>query len=70
MIKQLKKIKRKVVTFFQTPQEKRHALVGPAKLWKMKQDFQINFLKSKGLQAQSKINGYWLWNVKRGNSSN
>ena len=46
MIKQLKKIKRKVVTFFQTPQEKRHALVGPAKLWKMKQDFQINFLKS------------------------
>tara|TARA_B110000438_G_C15638292_1_gene574126 strand:+ start:110 stop:781 length:672 start_codon:yes stop_codon:yes gene_type:complete len=55
MIKQLKKIKRKIVTFFQTPQEKRHALVGPAKLWKMKQDFQINFLKSKGLQPNQKL---------------
>ena len=55
MIKQLKQVKRKIVTFFQTPQEKRHALVGPAKLWKMKQDFQINFLKSQGLQPTQKL---------------
>lgn len=55
MIKQLKKIKRRVVTFFQTPQEKRHALVGPAKLWKMKQDFQFNFLKSQGLEPHQKL---------------
>ena len=55
MIKQLKQVKRKIVTFFQTPQEKRHALVGPAKLWKMKQDFQINFLKSQGLQPNQKL---------------
>ena len=55
MIKQLKQVKRKIVTFFQTPQEKRHALVGPAKLWKMKQDFQINFLKSQGLQPNQEL---------------
>ena len=30
---------------------KRHLLVGPASLWKMKQDFQIKFLKENGFKA-------------------
>jgi SAM-dependent methyltransferase len=32
-----------------TPAAKRHALVGPAHLWKMKRDFQFRFLKRAGL---------------------
>ncbi len=32
--------------------EKRHHLVGPAKLWKMKQEFQINFVREQGLQPE------------------
>ena len=32
--------------------EKRHALVGSAKRWKIKQDFQIKFLKDQGLERQ------------------
>lgn len=32
-----------------TANEKRHEMVGPAHLWKMKRDFQIAFLKSQGL---------------------
>lgn len=35
--------------------EKRHELVGPARLWKMKQDFQINFLKNQNLQPSDKL---------------
>jgi hypothetical protein len=31
-------------------QEKRQELVGPAHLWRMKRDFQLNFLKAQGLQ--------------------
>ena len=33
-----------------TPAARRHALVGPAHLWKMKRDFQIEFLKGVGLR--------------------
>ncbi len=33
--------------------ERRHSLVGPAALWKIKRDFQIQFLKSAGLAPQS-----------------
>ena len=32
--------------------ERRHSLVGPPKLWKLKRDFQINFLKNAGLEPQ------------------
>lgn len=32
--------------------ERRHALVGPARLWKMKRDFQIQFLRDKGLKPE------------------
>lgn len=52
MIQALKKIKKKTFSFFQSPKQKRHALVGPARLWKMKQEFQIKFLKSVGLKPQ------------------
>lgn len=55
MIQALKNIKRKAVRLFQTPQQRRHALVGPAHLWKMKQDFQISFLKRQGLAPNHKF---------------
>jgi len=32
--------------------ERRHALVGPARLWKMKRDFQIDFLKRMRLEPE------------------
>lgn len=35
---------------FMSPTERRHALVGPAKLWEMKRDFQIRFLRRMGLR--------------------
>ncbi len=47
----LKSIKR----IFQTAEEKRHSLVGAAHLWKMKRDFQVNFLKEKGLLPSHKL---------------
>lgn len=40
---------------FYNSKEKRHQLVGPAKLWKMKQDFQIQFLKENGLKPGHKL---------------
>jgi len=47
-----KKLKRQVESILYNPTEKRHSLVGPAKLWKIKRDFQIHFLKSVGLKPQ------------------
>jgi len=32
-------------------EERRHSMVGPSHSWKMKRDFQINFLKRQGLQT-------------------
>lgn len=50
MKKLLKKAKRKIdKALFLSKKEKRHELVGPPKLWKMKQEFQIRFLKDMGL---------------------
>jgi len=40
---------RRVKTLFMTAEQKRHALVGPPQLWKMKRDFQFDFLKRVGL---------------------
>lgn len=34
---------------------RRHALVGPARLWKMKRDFQIQFLRDNGLETSSRF---------------
>ena len=42
---------RRLEALLYSKKEKRHQLVGPPKLWKMKQDFQINFVKEKGLKA-------------------
>ena len=36
----------------QTNKELRHSMVGPAKLWKMKRDFQIHFLRSMKLAPE------------------
>jgi len=55
ILKALKSIKRKAKRLLQNSQEKRHSLVGPSHLWKMKQDFQINFLQSQGLQKTDKL---------------
>ena len=43
-------LKRAVQSVFYNSAEKRHSLVGPAKFWKIKRDFQIGFLKKVGLQ--------------------
>ena len=51
----LKNIKKRVYSMFLTESEKRHSLVGPASLWKMKQEFQINFLKAQGLAPDYKL---------------
>lgn len=45
----LSALKRRIQPLITTKQERRHAMVGPAELWKMKRDFQIRFLKSAGL---------------------
>ena len=56
MIHLLKKIKNK---FFKknklTKKEQRHKLVGSAKSWKLKQDFQISFLLNQGLKPSDKL---------------
>jgi SAM-dependent methyltransferase len=43
-------ISKTVKRFFYSAKEKRHELVGPPKLWKMKQQFQIDFLKNQNLK--------------------
>jgi cyclopropane fatty-acyl-phospholipid synthase-like methyltransferase len=53
--KNLKKAKKEVEKLFMTKEERRHLLVGPPKLWKMKQAFQINFLKSMGVQPSDTL---------------
>jgi SAM-dependent methyltransferase len=49
MKKILRPFMRKIKQLFLSPSAKRHGLVGTPELWKMKRDFQINFLKSIGL---------------------
>lgn len=49
MRKVIGKIRKKLRNIVLNPSEKRHALVGNPDLWKMKRDFQIQFLKEKGL---------------------
>lgn len=46
----LKALGRRIRSLTQTRAERRHALVGPANLWKMKRDFQIRFLRDMGLK--------------------
>ncbi|MEO7677468.1 MAG: class I SAM-dependent methyltransferase [Verrucomicrobiota bacterium] len=42
-------LKEKIIGLFSSSSRKRHSLVGSKRLWKMKRDFQINFLKQAGL---------------------
>lgn len=44
-------IRRRISRLLRSPAERRHALVGQARLWKMKREFQIDFLKGHGLRA-------------------
>ena len=46
----LRVLKRSVRSLTQTKEERRHAMVGPTRLWKMKRDFQIQFLKAMNLK--------------------
>jgi len=46
----LKKWIRRIRPLTYSKKERRHALVGPAKLWQMKRDFQIQFLRDMGLR--------------------
>ena len=46
----LKKLVRHIRRFTQERKERRHSLVGPAHLWKIKRDFQIQFLKGMNLK--------------------
>ena len=56
VIGKLKKVKRLIYNnLFLSKKEKRHYLVGAAHLWKMKQEFQINFLKEQGLKPDEKL---------------
>lgn len=54
-MKAKRSISKKIKGIFQTTEEKRHALVGPAKLWEMKRNFQIDFLKQKELKPHYKL---------------
>jgi SAM-dependent methyltransferase len=46
-----RKLRRQLEWYFlYSPEERRHAWVGNGKLWKMKRDFQIQFLQQVGLQ--------------------
>lgn len=48
-------IRRRIVRLLRSPAERRHALVGQARLWKMKREFQIDFLKGHGLRADGHL---------------
>lgn len=46
----LKELLHRIYALSLSPAERRHRLVGPPKLWQMKRDFQISFLKRSGLE--------------------
>ena len=48
----IKSLKMWLKLLFASSSEKRHSLVGPPYLWKMKRDFQIQFLKTMGLKPE------------------
>jgi len=51
----LKKVKRTISNQLLSKKGKRHQMVGDPTFWKMKQDFQINFLKGQGLKPNQKL---------------
>ncbi|MEL6538853.1 MAG: class I SAM-dependent methyltransferase [Bacteroidota bacterium] len=54
-MKMIKPITRGIRKLLMSSQEKRHALVGPAKEWQMKRDFQQNFVMNQGLKPQHRF---------------
>lgn len=48
-------LKEKIIGIFSPAARKRHSLVGSKRLWKMKRDFQINYLKSAGLRPEHRL---------------
>ena len=48
--KKLRDLVRRIKALAMPRQERRQSLVGPAKLWRMKRDFQISFLKRENLK--------------------
>lgn len=48
-------LKEKIIGIVSFSARKRHSLVGSKRLWKMKRDFQINFLKSRGLRPEHRL---------------
>lgn len=48
----LQKMRCRFKSLTQSKKERRHSLVGPARLWKMKRDFQIKFMKNIGLKPE------------------
>ena len=51
MRKLLGKFKRKLGSLFLGSAERRHSLVGNPRLWKLKREFQIGFLRENGLET-------------------
>ena len=49
----LKRVIRHIRLYTYSKKERRHALVGPGKRWKMKRDFQIKFLRDMGLKYEN-----------------
>ncbi len=49
------KIRASVKRALAGPKARRHALVGPAELWKMKRSFQVTFLRSRGLEPHHRL---------------
>jgi SAM-dependent methyltransferase len=48
----LSAFRRRLLRAFRSKGSRRHGLVGPPRLWKMKRDFQIRFLKDQGLKPE------------------
>src|SRR6185312_14764944 len=51
----MKKMLRGLKNMVLTEKQRRHLLVGPATLWKMKRDFQIDFMKRMGLRPENSL---------------
>jgi len=51
----MKKMLRGLKNMVLTEKQRRHLLVGPATLWKMKRDFQIDFMKRMGLRPENTL---------------
>jgi len=51
----LTRLRQRLALLFATPEERRHARVGPARLWKMKRAFQFDFLQRMGLERGQRL---------------